>query len=83
MILYIVIIIKVTFGFVTSINRTFYTDSVEYQCLSQFSGFFFFFEEFDTLVQKFIWNFKETKIAKSISKKKKVGELTFLDFKIY
>lgn len=42
-----------------------------------------FFVEIDELVLKFIWKLKKLRIAKTILKKNKVGELTFANFKDY
>lgn len=45
--------------------------------------FFFFFVEMEMVIQKFIWNCKESHIAKTIMNKNKTGELQFPDFKTY
>lgn len=42
-----------------------------------------FFLETDKLILKLIWKFKKLKIAKTILKKNKVGELTLPEFKTY
>lgn len=42
-----------------------------------------FFAEMEKFILKFIWNFKEPQIAKTILEKKNIGRLILADFKRY
>lgn len=74
------------------IGREYYQDGsttqsdLQIQCVNPYqnpSGLFFFFVEMEMVIQKFIWNCKESHIAKTIMNKNKIGELQFPDFKTY
>ena len=43
-----------------------------------------FFKELEQIILNFVWNYKKSQVAETISRKKnKVGNIMFPDFKLY